>query len=166
MHVKANHVISVHYELRDDEGELLESSRDNQATEKSQPMIYLHGHRQMIRGFERGIKDCSVDDKCSFTVMPAEGYGLRNVNNIQRVPAKYLKHEGKLVPGKVIRVNTDNGVKTGTVLKVGKFNIDVDLNHPFAGKNLHCDVEIIDIRKATEEEIAHGHVHGEHGCNH
>jgi len=99
-------------------------------------------------------------------VMPADGYGLRNVNNTQRIPTKYLKHEGKLSAGQTINVNTDKGVKPGTIIKVGKFNADVDMNHPLAGKNLHFDVEIIDIRAATEEEIAHGHVHGSGGCGH
>ena len=85
--------------------------------------------------------------------MPADGYGLRNVNNIQRVPTKYLKHEGKLRVGQNIHVNTDNGVKPGTIIKMGKFNADVDMNHPLAGKILHFEVEIMDIRKATEKEI-------------
>lgn len=67
---------------------------------------------------------------------------------------------------KNIHVNTDNGVKPGKVIKVGKFNVDVDMNHPLAGKNLNFTVEIVAIRKASETEISHGHVHGESGCNH
>jgi len=96
--------------------------------------------------------------------MPAEGYGLRNVNNMQRIPLKYLKHEGKLSAGKTINVNTDNGVKPGTIIKLGKFNADVDMNHPLAGKNLHFDVEIINIRAATEEEVSQGRVNGNGDC--
>lgn len=161
MQVTINHVVKVHYALRDDNHELIDSTYD-----KDKPLVYLHGRRQMISGFETAIAEAAVGDKLSFTVMPAEGYGLRNVNNTQRIPSKYLKHEGKLTPGKSIHVNTHTGVKPGTVIKVGKFNVDVDMNHPLAGKNLYFDVEVVDIRKATDDEIGHGHVHGEGGCDH
>ncbi|MDC1211383.1 peptidylprolyl isomerase, partial [Porticoccaceae bacterium] len=74
------------------------------------------------------------------------------------------KHEGKLSVGQGINVNTENGVKPGTIMKVGKFNADVDMNHPLAGKNLHFEIEVINIRPATEDEVGHGHVHGSGGC--
>jgi FKBP-type peptidyl-prolyl cis-trans isomerase SlyD len=161
MHVSANHVISVHYNLRGDNNELIDSTYDN-----DKPMVYLHGRRQMVDGFETAIANAAVGDSRIFSVMPAEGYGLRNINNTQRIPSKYLKHEGKLTIGKNVRVNTDNGVKSGSIIKVGKFNVDVDMNHPLAGKNLHFEVTILDIRKARDEEISHGHVHGDRGCGH
>ena len=88
--------------------------------------------------------------------MPSETYGLRNINNTQRIPTKYLKHEGKLTPGKQIKVNTDMGVRHGTIIKAGKFNADVDMNHPLAGKNLHFNVEVLAIREATPSEISKG----------
>ena len=156
MQVSHNHVITLHYQLKDDNGKILDKSyagdscRDDNCSE---PMTFIHGHRQMIRGFEAEIKGANVGEKRKFTVMPADGYGLRNVNNIQRVPTKYLKHEGKLSVGQSIHVNTDNGVKPGTIIKLGKFNADVDMNHPLAGKILHFEVEIMDIRKATDKEI-------------
>ena len=161
MRVSHNHVITLHYQLKDDNDVILDKSYDS-----DEPMVYLHGHRQMIRGFEAAIAGAEVGEKRAFSVMPADGYGLRNVNNTQRIPVKYLKHEGKLSAGQAINVNTDNGVKPGTIIKVGKFNADVDMNHPLAGKNLHFDTEIIDIRAATKEEIGHGHVHGSGGCDH
>jgi len=161
MRVSHNHVITLHYQLKDDNNVILDKSYDS-----DEPMVYLHGHRQMIRGFEAAIAGAEVGEKRAFSVMPADGYGLRNVNNTQRIPVKYLKHEGKLSAGQAINVNTDNGVKPGTIIKVGKFNADVDMNHPLAGKNLHFDTEIIAIRAATKEEIGHGHVHGSGGCDH
>ena len=160
MHVAINQVITIHYNLRDDNNALLDTTYDD-----NKPLVYLHGRGQMIAGFESAIAKARVGDKLSFSVMPSDGYGLRNVNNTQRIPSKYLKHEGKLTPGKKIHVNTDTGVKPGTVIKVGKFNVDVDMNHPLAGKNLHFDVEIIAIRKASDEEISHGHVHSDSGCH-
>jgi FKBP-type peptidyl-prolyl cis-trans isomerase SlyD len=159
MQVSHNHVITLHYQLKDDNEAIIDKNYDSE-----EPMVYLHGHRQMIRGFEAAIKGASVGEKRHFTVMPADGYGLRNVNNIQRVPTKYLKHEGKLSVGQSIHINTDNGVKPGTIIKVGKFNADVDMNHPLAGKNLHFEVEIIDIRPASADEVAQGHVNDCSGC--
>lgn len=160
MHVTAHHIISVHYTLTDDNNELIDSTY-----ESGEPMVYLHGRGQMIRGFEKAVSKAKIGQTLTFNLSPSEGYGLRNVNNVQRIPIKYLKHEGKLTLGKSIHVNTDNGVKPGSIIKVGKFNVDVDMNHPLAGKNLNFGVEIVDIRKATEQEISHGHVHGPKGCN-
>ena len=159
MQVSRNHVITLHYQLKDDNEAILDKNYDSE-----EPMVYLHGHRQMIRGFEEAITGTEIGEKRDFTVMPADGYGLRNVNNTQRIPTKYLKHEGKLRVGQSINVNTDNGVKPGTIIKVGKFNADVDMNHPLAGKILHFEVEIIDIRAATKEEIAQGQVHSSASC--
>jgi FKBP-type peptidyl-prolyl cis-trans isomerase SlyD len=159
MQIAHNHVITLHYQLKDDNQEILDKTYGD-----DKPLVYLHGHRQMIRGFEAAVKGAVVGEKRDFIVMPADGYGLRNVNNTQRIPTKYLKHEGKLRAGQTINVNTDNGVKPGTIIKVGKFNADVDMNHPLAGKNLHFAVEIVDIRAASDEEIDHGHVHGNVSC--
>ncbi len=161
MHVTNNNVITLHYQLKDDNDVILDKSYDS-----DEPMVYLHGHRQMVRGFEAALEGAVVGEKRAFTVMPADGYGLRNMNNTQRIPLKYLKHEGMVTAGKTIAVNTESGIKHGTVLKVGKFNADVDMNHPLAGKNLHFETEIIAIRAATEDETTHGHVHGDHGCGH
>ena len=161
MHVSANHVISVHYNLRDDNNELIDTTYDD-----NKPMVYLHGRRQMVDGFETAVAKAEVGTKLSFTVMPVEGYGLRNMNNTQRIPKKYLKHEGKLAVGKNIHVNTASGVVPGCVIKVGKFNVDVDMNHPLAGKNLHFEVKIVDIRKALNKEISDGRVHSEMGGVH
>ena len=88
----------------------------------------------MVRGFESNLSQTTEGQKLSFSLMPAEAYGLRNINNTQRIPTKYLKHEGKLTAGKQIKVNTDSGVRHGTIIKAGKFNADVDMNHPLAGK--------------------------------
>ena len=160
MHVTAHHIISVNYTLTDDNNELIDSTY-----ESGEPMVYLHGRGQMIRGFEKAVSKAEIGQTLTFNLSPSEGYGLRNVNNVQRIPIKYLKHEGKLTLGKSIHVNTDNDVKPGSIIKVGKFNVDVDMNHPLAGKNLNFDIEIVDIRKAAEQEISHGHVHGPKGCN-
>ncbi|MDG2018644.1 MAG: peptidylprolyl isomerase [Porticoccaceae bacterium] len=161
MLISSNKVVTVHYILSDDNQNVIENTYDI-----GKPTVYLHGRNQMVRGFEANLSKATEGQKLSFILMPADAYGLKNINNTQRIPIKYLKHEGKLTSGKQIKVNTDSGVRQGTIIKVGKFNADVDMNHPLAGKNLHFEVEVIDIRDATNSEISHGHVHSENDCGH
>ena len=153
MHISTNKVVTVHYVLSDDSRNVIENTYDI-----DKPTVYLHGRGQMVRGFESQLNKAIKGQKLSFSLMPADAYGLKNINNTQRIPVKYLKHEGKLTPGKQIKVNTDTGVRHGTVIKVGKFNADVDMNHPLAGKNLNFEAEIIDIREATNSEITSGKI--------
>jgi FKBP-type peptidyl-prolyl cis-trans isomerase SlyD len=153
MHISPNKVVTVHYILTDDNQNIIENTYDI-----GKPTVYLHGRGQMVRGFESQLDKATDGQKLSFSLMPADAYGLKNVNNTQRIPVKYLKHEGKLTSGKQIKVNTDSGVRHGTIIKIGKFNVDVDMNHPLAGKNLNFETEIIDIRDATDTEIANGNI--------
>ena len=100
---------------------------------------------------------------------PEEAYGLRNPEAIQRVPIKHLQLPigvKALRVGGLARVRSDKGWHNVIILKSGKFHADVDFNHPLAGRTLHYEVEVIAIRDASEEEIAHGHVHGPGGHQH
>jgi FKBP-type peptidyl-prolyl cis-trans isomerase SlyD len=151
MLISSNKVVTVHYILSDDNQNVIENTYDIR-----KPTVYLHGRNQMVRGFESNLSQSTVGQKLTFSLMPSEAYGLKNINNTQRIPIKYLKHEGKLTPGKQIKVNTDLGVRHGTIIKAGKFNADVDMNHPLAGKNLHFNVEVLCIREATADEISRG----------
>ena len=153
MHISPNKVVTVHYNFCDDNQNIIENTYDI-----GKPTVYLHGRGQMVRGFESHLSQVTKGQKLSFSLMPADAYGLKNVNNTQRIPVKYLKHEGKLTAGMPIKVNTDTGVRHGTIIKVGKFNADVDMNHPLAGKNLNFEVEVIDIREATDSEISNGKI--------
>ena len=153
MHISPNKVVTVHYVLSDDNHNIIENTYDI-----GSPTVYLHGRGQMVRGFESQLNKATEGQKLSFSLMPADAYGLKNINNTQRIPVKYLKHEGKLTTGKQIKVNTDTGVRHGTIIKVGKFNADVDMNHPLAGKNLNFEVEVICIREPTDSEISNGKI--------
>ncbi|MDG2072069.1 MAG: hypothetical protein P8J55_10220 [Pseudomonadales bacterium] len=108
--------------------------------------------------------DKAAGDELSVTLSPAQAYGLRLQNSVQRVPIKHLvtKHK-RYQPGMVVQVNAENGVRDVVIIKVGKFNVDVDTNHPLAGKTLTFNIAIQEVRAATAEEIAHGHSHGVHG---
>ena len=153
-------VVTFHYTLNNAEGEQMETSRDKV------PMTYLHGANNIIAGLEKAMEGHAVNDEFSVTVEPQDAYGVRNENNVQRLPLKRLKGIGKVSVGQVLNLQTQKGQVQVTVLKVGRFNVDVDGNHPLAGEQLTFDVEITDIREASEEELEHRHVHGPGGHQH
>jgi FKBP-type peptidyl-prolyl cis-trans isomerase SlyD len=160
MIVEKDKVISFHYTLKNAAGEQMETSREND------PMIYLHGANNIIVGLEKAMEGHSVGDEFVVNIEPEEGYGVRNEKNVQRVPLKRLKGVGKISVGQVLNLQTNKGQVQVTVLKVGRFNVDVDGNHPLAGVPLTFEVEVMDIRDATEEEQEHRHVHGPGGHQH
>jgi FKBP-type peptidyl-prolyl cis-trans isomerase SlyD len=152
--------VAFHYTLTGADGEQIESSRERA------PMAYLHGAGNIIPGLEKALEGKSQGDSFEVTVAPEEAYGLRSEDKIQRIAAKYFRNASKLQPGQVTILQTRQGPAQVTVVKVGRFNVDVDANHPLAGQALTFDVEITEVREATEEEMAHGHVHGPGGVEH
>ena len=160
MIVEKDKAVSFHYTLKNADGEQMETSREKD------PMSYLHGANNIITGLEKAMEGHAINDEFSVTVQPEEAYGVRNEKNVQRVPLKRLKGVGKISVGQVLNLQTNQGQVQVTVLKVGRFNVDVDGNHPLAGKALTFDVEITDIREATAEELEHRHVHGPGGHQH
>ncbi len=164
MSVSTNKVVSFHYRLHELDGGLLEESYG------ADPTLYLHGHNNLLAAIEKAMEGKNTGDKLSVAVTPEEGYGLRREGAIQRIPIKHLldheKIKNRLKPGAKVAVNTQHGPWEAVVLKVGKFNVDVDSNHPLAGKHLNFEIEIVDVRDASDEELAHGHAHGAGGHNH
>lgn len=160
MQIDKNSVVAFHYELRDSSGDILESNFDETAT------LYLHGANNILPGLEKAFAGREAGEEFETTLPPEQAYGIVQENQRQRIPAKYLKHEGKLKPGQIVRFNTDQGMRTATVLKVGKFSVDIDSNHPLAGKTLTFRIRIDSVREATADEQAHGHAHGEGGHQH
>jgi FKBP-type peptidyl-prolyl cis-trans isomerase SlyD len=160
MEISKDCVIQFHYTLKDDQGTTLESSFDGD------PMAYLHGHNNIIKGLENAMAGHGKGDSFSVTVAPEDGYGERREGMEQRIPLKHMQGAKRWKKGMTGRVQTDQGERQFTVIKVGKFMADVDFNHPLAGKSLTFDVDVVDVRAATEEEIAHGHAHGVGGHHH
>jgi FKBP-type peptidyl-prolyl cis-trans isomerase SlyD len=116
---------------------------------------------------EKALEGKTSGDELEVTLEPKDAYGERIEGRIQRVPIKHLANIPKRIrPGMAVQVNTENGVRSATVLKAGKFNVDVDTNHPLAGKALTFKITIVDLRDATADEIAHGHAHGPGGHHH
>jgi len=162
-----NKVVSFHYRLAEvmpdgTRSEWMEESHD------AQPLLYLHGFHNVITGLEKALAGKRVGDAIEITLTPDEAYGQRDPKAIQRVPIKHLHFPGnsKLQRGALAVVQTKHGRRNVIVVKPGKFNADVDFNHPLAGRTLFYAVEVVAIRDATEEEIAHGHVHGVGGHHH
>lgn len=159
MNISKDTVVTLHYSLFDEAGELIEKTEDS-------PIAYLHGHNAMIAGFEQAIDGKAAGEKVTINLSADQAYGQRDEQAVARVPVKHLQGAKKWRKGMVAVVNTDHGQRQVVVLKVGKFMADVDTNHPLAGKNIRFEVDIQDVRAATAEEISHGHVHGEHGVQH
>jgi len=161
MNIEDKKVVSFHYTLKNDKDEEVESSRD-----RGSPMTYLHGSGNIIPGLEKALAGKAAGDQFEVTVEPVEAYGERNEGAVQRVPAKHFGKDRRLQPGQLVMLETRQGPRQVTVLKVGRFNVDVDANHPLAGQSLTFDVEVADVRDATDEEVSHGHVHGPGGVDH
>ncbi|HEY9131752.1 MAG TPA: peptidylprolyl isomerase [Dyella sp.] len=147
-------VVSLHYTLTVG-GEKVESSLD-----RNEPLWILLGHGQLIPGLEKALDEKEAGESLQVEVPPAEGYGERQDGQIQRVPKKYFQNGAKLKAGDTtVLALKQGGHRVVTVHKVGMTAVDVDLNHPMAGKTLNFDVTINEVRDGTEEEIQHGHAH-------
>ncbi len=168
LEISDNKVVSFHFRLckvgsDGKHSEWLEESFDRQ------PHKYLHGFHNVIVGVEKALLGKSIGDCVNITLSPEDAYGLWHPNIIQRVPIKYTNispRQKKLAPPKKVSVQTDQGLKQATVVKMGKFNVDVDFNHPYAGMTLYYEIEVVEIRDATAAELDHGHVHGDGGYIH
>lgn len=158
MKIETNKVVSFHYTVFDADGSQVESSRSGN------PLLILYGAGNIIPGLEKALEGKAAGDRLDVTVNPEEAYGERNEALLQRVPKKRFG-EAKLAPGQVLMVQTPQGPRPLTVVKVGMSVVDVDLNHPMAGKTLRFEVEVLEVRDASEEEIAHRHAHGTGGAH-
>ena len=159
MIIEKNTVVTFHYTVAESGQAPMESSKD------SQPLRVLFGHGAIIPGLEEALSGKQAGDHIEASVSPEQAYGQRREGMTQRIPKKLFKN-AKLVPGMQVVLPTEMGPRAMTILKVGLSAVDVDLNHPMAGKSLDFSVDILDVRAASEEEIAHGHVHGEGGVEH
>lgn len=159
MKITKDNVVQINYTLKNDGGEVIDSS------EGVDPLIYLHGHHGIIPGLENALGGKSVGDKLDVSVSPQEGYGEHDKAMIQVVERKMF--EGMdVTPGMQFQAETNQGVQVVSVTAVDGEEITIDGNHPLAGQTLHFSVEIVEIRDASEEELAHGHVHGPGGHDH
>ncbi len=160
MKINANSVASFHYTLKNDAGETLDSS------EGQDPLSYLHGAQNIVPGLEKEMEGKSIGDSFSVVVQAAEGYGEIDENLLQELPKSMFAGVENIEAGMEFQAQTEHGVQIIAVTKVEGDSVYVDGNHPLAGQNLHFDIEVTDIRDASQEELDHGHVHGPGGHHH
>lgn len=155
-------VISFHYTLTDSSGEVIDTSRDQNV-----PFSYLEGMGQIIPGLERALALLSVGDKRKIEVAAADAYGVMDDQLIVQVPREKLPNSSELQEGDQFQASGPNGeVLLFRVIEIQQDQVKLDGNHPLAGEDLVFDVELLGVRDATPEELAHGHAHGEGGHHH
>lgn len=160
MQIAPNTVVSMHYTLTDEGGQVLDSSAGQE------PLVFLSGARNIIEGLDNAIQGKAAGDEMKVEVTPEEGYGPVHQELIQQVPRENFQGVDTIEVGMQFMAQTPNGQQPVTVIGVEEDGILLDGNHPLAGKALSFDVEIVEVREATAEEVEHGHVHGEGGHEH
>ena len=157
MKIEDNKVVQMHYHLKDEKGTVLDSSQGKE------PLSYIHGAGNIIIGLEKQLSGKAAGDKLNAVVAPAEGYGERDDSLVQVVPKSGFQGDEELQVGMQVQVGTQEGNAIATVAKIEGEDVTLDVNHPLAGVTLTFDVEVVEVREATQEELDHGHVHGPGG---
>jgi FKBP-type peptidyl-prolyl cis-trans isomerase SlyD len=148
-----NAVVGINYTLTNDQGEVMDTS------EGRGPLMYLHGAGNLIPGLEKQLEGKTSGQSFKATIPPAEAYGESNPSMVQTLSRDMFRGVDNIEPGMGFTAEGPQGQQHIVVTGVEGDQVTVDANHPMAGKTLHFDVEIISVRDASEEEIAHGHVH-------
>jgi len=161
MKIADESVVSFHYTLKNDGGKVLDSS-DGQ-----EPLVYLHGSGGIVPGLEEALNGRGKGDKFNVSLPPEKGYGVRDERLVQKIPQDQFPNGGSDVkPGMQFQVNSPGGPMVLTVTAVTNGEVTVDANPELAGQTLHFDIEVTDVRKATADEMSHGHAHGPGGHHH
>lgn len=162
MVIENNSVVTLNYILHSVE-ENGEKTFIEQTTEEN-PLTFLYGVGMMLEKFEENIKGLKSGDKESFTLTADEAYGEKDENAVAQLPAEMFKETGFPSVGEVLPLQDNQGNQfRAVVVEVSPELVIADLNHPMAGKTLNFEIEILQTRPATEEELAHGHAHGVDG---
>jgi FKBP-type peptidyl-prolyl cis-trans isomerase SlyD len=160
MQITQDSVVSIHYTLTSDTGEVIDSSSGND------PLVYIQGHGNLIPGLERELQGKVVGDKFSVRIAPVDAYGELDDTLVQEIPRSAFGGTPEIQVGMQFQAQSNHGPQSVTVTKVVSDTITVDGNHPLAGQHLNFAVEITDVRAASQEELSHGHVHGPGGHHH
>jgi FKBP-type peptidyl-prolyl cis-trans isomerase SlyD len=160
MNISDKKVVGIHYTLTNENGEVLDSSSG------ADPLYYLHGYKNIIQGLEEALVNKEKDEKLSVSIPPEKAYGLRDDKNMLQVNKDQFEGVDDIKIGMEVQTQGEHGVQLFRVSKVFGDTVILDGNHPLAGETLNFEVEVIDIREATSEELEHGHVHGPDGHHH
>lgn len=160
MRIAQDSVVTIEYTLTDPQGQILDSSVGEE------PLVYLHGKKNIIPGLERELAGRQVGDELKVVVSPQDGYGERSDALVTQVPREDLAQIPDLSVGLQLQAQTARGVQVFTVVELNDEKVTLDGNHPLAGQTLNFAIKIMGIRPATQEELAHGHAHGPGGHHH
>ena len=151
--------VRFNYILKDENGNVIDQSQ-------GEPLAYLHGHNNIIPGLEKELEGKSAGDSLTAVIEPADAYGEYQEQAVQKVPRANFQGVDDIQPGMQFQSEAEGQVMLVTVTEVNDDTVTVDANHPLAGKKLSFDVEVVEVRAATEDELNHGHVHGTGGVQH
>lgn len=161
MEIAENKIVGIEYTLTDPEGEVIDSSQGRG------PLAYVHGKGGIIPGLEEALAGKRVGDELKVVVPPEKAYGPRQDQLLNRVPKEIFKGQLDFELGLQFPVQDQAGkTRTVTIVHIEEESVILDANHPLAGVELTFDVKVVDVREATEEELSHGHSHGEGGHSH
>ncbi len=160
MKIGEKSVVAIDYTLKNDNGEILDSS------EGREPLYYLQGYGNIIPGLEEALLEKEAGDTIQVSIPPEKAYGPRNEDAVVQVNRDQFEGVDDIQVGMEVQTQSEQGVQLFTVSKIFGDTIMLDGNHPLAGETLHFDVKVMEVREASEEELAHGHVHGPGGHHH
>lgn len=160
MNIAKGKVASIDYTLTNGKGEVLDSSSGQE------PLAYIHGQGGLIPGLEKELEGKVKGDKLIAIIPPELAYGIHNKELVKEFPAKNFPDPDDIKIGAQFELQQDDHIQIATVTDVGNDVVTVDMNHPLADETLHFDVEVMDVREASKEELEHGHVHGAGGHHH
>lgn len=160
MTIANQRVVSFHFTLKDPSGKVLETSNG------AEPLVYLHGSGGIVPGLEQALEGRKVGDKFDVTLPPEKAYGQRDERLVQTVPKSQFPDPERLQPGMQFQVNSQAGPMILTVREVKANEVIIDGNPELAGMTLQFNIEILEVRDASQEELAHGHAHGPGGHHH
>jgi len=160
MQIAERTVASFHYTLTSPEGQVIDSSRGRE------PLPYLHGAGQIVPGLEKAMLGRLAGDRFQVLVAAAEGYGESHPEMLQSVPRAAFPADAEIEAGMQFEAQGPMGPVTVVVKAVDADTVTIDANHPLAGMPLHFEIEVVEVREASVEEVLHGHVHGPGGHHH
>lgn len=154
MEIGKDKVVSIDYTLKDDQGEVLDTSQDRD------PLSFIFGNGTIIKGLENALEGKETGDEVSVNIGPQDGYGEYDESLIVDVPKEKFQDPDNLQEGMQVQAQSQDGqVQILTVKEIKDETVTLDANHPLAGQNLHFDVKVAEVRDATQEELDHGHAH-------
>lgn len=163
MEITKDTVVTIDYRLHLGDGKYIEES------EHDDPLVYLHGYEEIVPGLEKALEGKKAGDQVKATVSPEDGYGEYDPDAVEEVPREEFPADLELEAGGIVTATDEEGDEVEfTVKELKEKTVVVDFNHSLAGKTLHFEVTVREVRKATAEELEHGHAHGpdDHGHDH